>query len=427
MTTLLATGATARRARTGVLTAQLVASLGLATGAAAGGLLAEHVVGGPSAAGAPLGALVLGAGAAALPLSRIMAARGRVLGLRIGYLVAAAGAAVVVLSAVTLSLPLLVAGNFLVGAGNSSVMLSRYVLADMAEPHGRARAMGTSMLAVAAGAVLGPALLGPSAALSAALGLPDAAGLYVLALGAFLVAPAFLATVREGGLRSSHNQVRHVTEQLSTEAHSRRGPVRASAVYGVLVLGAANLSMASMMAVVPVHLHHEGHGLHGVGLLVSAHVAAMFVASPLIGRLVDRFGSRPVAVSGGLVLVVVGLLPSLVVVHSTTVATGVLVLLGLGWSIQVISGSAMLTNGLPVRRRANGEASGEIAMSIGAALGCLVLAGPLSALGGLPLLAAAVVPLNLALVIALSTPRAVRARRQNSATATVPSPTPAAA
>jgi MFS family permease len=398
MTDLLTTRA-ARKARGGVLSAQLVASLGLATGAAAGGLLAEHVVGGPSAAGAPLGALVLGAGAAALPLSRIMAVRGRVLGLRIGYLVAAVGAAVVLLAAVSLSLPLLVAGNFLVGAGNSSVMLSRYVLADMAGPHGRARAMGTSMLAVAAGAVLGPALLGPSAALSSVLGLPDAAGLYVLALLAFLVAPCLLTAFPDG---VSQARVRHVTETLSESVRGRRRVVSSSAVHGALVLGAANLTMASMMAVVPVHLHHSGSGLHGVGMVVSIHVAAMFVASPLIGRLVDRFGSSPVAVAGGVVLVAVGLLPSLVAVHSLATASGLLVLLGLGWSTQVIAGSAMLTNGLPAGSRATGEAAGEIAMSAGAALGCLVLAGPLSALGGLALLAAAAVPLNLALVLALS-------------------------
>jgi MFS family permease len=395
MTDLLTTHAV-RKARGGVLSAQLVASLGLATGAAAGGLLAEHVVGGPSASGAPLGALVLGAGAAALPLSRIMAARGRVLGLRVGYLVAAVGAAVVLLAAVSLSLPLLVAGNFLVGAGNSSVMLSRYVLADMAGPHGRARAMGTSMLAVAAGAVLGPALLGPSAALSSVLGLPDAAGLYVLALVAFVAAPCLLTTFPDG---VSRTQVRHVA---AVQERGRRRLVGTSTVHGALVLGAANLTMASMMAVVPVHLHHSGSGLHGVGMVVSVHVAAMFVASPLIGRLVDRFGGRPVAVAGGVLLVLVGLLPSLVAVHSLATAAGLLVLLGLGWSTQVIAGSAMLTHSLPTGSRAKGEAAGEIAMSAGAALGCLVLAGPLSTLGGLALLAAAAVPLNLALVLALS-------------------------
>jgi MFS family permease len=406
MTDLLTTRAE-RKAKGGVLGAQLVASLGLATGAAAGGLLAEHVVGGPSAAGAPLGALVLGAGAAALPLSRIMAARGRVMGLRIGYLVAAAGAAVVLLAAVSLSLPLLVAGNFLVGAGNSSVMLSRYVLADMAGPHGRARAMGTSMLAVAAGAVLGPALLGPSSAVSTVLGLPDAAGLYVLALVAFLAAPGLLTTLPDGGPQA---RVRHAAETLSEGVAGRRRLVSSAAVYGVLVLGAANLTMASMMAVVPVHLHHSGNGLHGVGMVVSLHVAAMFVASPLIGRLVDRFGSRPVAVTGGLVLVLVGLLPSLVAVHSLASASGLLVILGLGWSTQVIAGSAMLTSGLPAGRRATGEAAGEIAMSVGAAVGCLVLAGPLTALGGLALLAAAAVPLNLALVVTLSLRRVLGLR-----------------
>jgi MFS family permease len=313
----------------------------------------------------------------------------------------------VLLAAVSLSLPLLVAGNFLVGAGNSSVMLSRYVLADMAGPHGRAQAMGTSMLAVAAGAVLGPALLGPSAALSSVLGLPDAAGLYVLALVAFLAAPCLLTRFPDG---ASQARVRRLAETLSVEVRDRRRLLTSSTVHGALVLGAANLTMASMMVVVPVHLHHSGNGLHGVGMVVSVHVGAMFVASPLIGRLVDRFGSRSVAVTGGMLLVLVGLLPSLVAVHSLATATGLLVLLGLGWSTQVIAGSAMLTSGLPAPRRATGEAAGEIAMSAGAALGCLVLAGPLSALGGLALLAAAAVPLNLALVLSLSLRRLVRVR-----------------
>lgn len=51
----------------------------------------------------PVGAMVLGAGVSAIPLSRVMARLGRARGLRAGYLIAAGGAGAVVLSALSSS------------------------------------------------------------------------------------------------------------------------------------------------------------------------------------------------------------------------------------------------------------------------------------------------------------------------------------
>lgn len=56
--------------------------------------------------------------------------------------------------------------------------------------------------------------------------------------------------------------------------------------------------MTAIMAVIPVHLTHHGHGLHLVGGLVGVHVAGMFCPSPLSGWLADHVGGDRVRGAG---------------------------------------------------------------------------------------------------------------------------------
>jgi MFS family permease len=74
----------------------------------------------------------------------------------------------------------------------------------------------------------------------------------------------------------------------------------------LLVLAFANLAMVGVMAVAPVHLHAHGAGMGMIGLLVGAHIAAMYLPSPLSGWLADTLGARAVAGAGALLLVAAG-------------------------------------------------------------------------------------------------------------------------
>lgn len=390
---------TPSRVRPLLLGAQAIAALALASGSAGAGLLAAHITGDPTSSTLPVGALVVGAGVSAMPLTRMMARRGRSQGLSSGYLLAASGAGLVITSAALGSLVLLLLGHLLIGAGNTAVMLTRYVIADMADEAHRARAIGTSLLVVAAGAVSGPLLLGPAAGASTRFGLPDSAGLYIVAVALFTLAA--LIPVRAGVEVSAGGPPRRDAISSEAEPHPGNDGDRRSEAHGLATLGAANLTMVSVMAVVPVHLHHHGSNLRGVGMALSAHIAAMFVASTLWGRMADRFGPTPVAAIGVTGLVLAGILPALGGADSLGAAAVLLVLLGLGWNALVVAGSAILSQGASLRRRMTLQARGEVAMSVGAAVGCFAFAGPLLDLGGLPLLAAATVPLNLLLLAAL--------------------------
>ncbi|MCX5203258.1 MFS transporter [Streptomyces sp. NBC_00237] len=387
-----------------LLAAQAVGALGLAAGGTAGALMAEEVLGSAAFTALPLGLLVLGSALSAPPLTAMMRRYGRAAGLTAGYALATAGAVLVIVAAADTGPAALLLGSLLLGTGNNAVMLGRYVAADGAPPGRTARAMSTAMTAVTVGAVVGPALLGPSGTVARALGLPDTAGLYLLAAAAFPTAAALTLRL--------HHRLRHAGTRLAAQGGSPRGDRvadkaggrtataaggrrRGGAALALLLLGVANLTMVTAMGVTPVHLHAHDWPLGSVGLLVAAHVALMFGPSALSGRLCDRIGARNVALLGTVVQLSALPLVASAGTGSTWTTVPGLLLLGLGWNLQLISGSALVVQRSRGARRHRAEGIGESAMGVGAVAGTLGLAGPLLTAGGLPLLCLALGALTL--------------------------------
>ena len=111
----------------------------------------------------------------------------------------------------------------------------------------------------------------------------------------------------------------------------------------------------------PLHMRDHGHAELST-LVISLHVLGMFGLSPLVGRWADRFGRiRALAVgatilgTGTLAAVVAGYVPGLIFIG--------LFLLGLGWSFALISGSALLTESVPVEERVGAQGLSDVAMS----------------------------------------------------------------
>jgi MFS family permease len=396
-----------RRTMRVLVAAQLLGALGLAAGGTAGALLAERLTGSAAAAGLPLSLLVLGSGVGAVAVARVMRDHGRRVGLAAAYLAGTAGAALVVAAAGWESWPLLLAGSLLLGGGNTAVMLARYAAADLASHRGRA--ISTVVTAASVGAVAGPNLLGPAGPLAEAVGLPAPTGLFLLAIPAFAAAAVvLLAFLRPDPLRVATATARSAGQP----AAAGRGEL--AVLLGdhhirlaLLVLAIANLTMVGVMAVAPVHLHHHGAAMGTIGLIVGAHIAAMYLPSPVTGRLADAFGARVVAGVGGLLLLAAG--AAAAVAGSSRVGVVVsLLLLGVGWNAGLIGGSALLRDA-PVSPslRTRAEGLGELGMGAAAGVGGggagLLLAG--GGFGLLGLVAAAPCLLLLAAV-------AVGARRR---------------
>lgn len=358
-----------------LVVAQVLGSVGLAAGGTAGGLLAQDITGSAAAAGLPLAVLVFGAGISAVAVTRLMDRAGRRVGLAVAHLGGAIGAGAALAAAALRSWPLLLAGCVLLGAGTTAVMLARYAAADVASRRGGS--ISTVLAAATVGAVAGPNLLGPAGSTAQSLGLPEAAGLFLLAipafLGASLVLVAFLrpdplhvaraAALSNEPLASGEQPVPRRKGVLATVL--RNGQLRRA----VFVLALINLTMVGMMAVAPVHLHDHGAGMDLVGLMVSAHIAAMYLPSPVAGRLADTIGGGTVAGVGALLLIGAGVTAALAG-SSRAWIMAALLLLGIGWNAGLVGGSAMLRDA-PVQSslRIHAEGIGELGMGAGAAVG----------------------------------------------------------
>ncbi|AZM49913.1 MFS transporter [Streptomyces sp. WAC 06738] len=399
-----------RRALTVLFAAQVLSGAGLAAGVVNGALLAQDMLGSTSLAGL-LGALATaGAALAAAVVGRLSDAYGRRPGLAAGYLAGAVGSAGAVAAAVAGSPALLFAAMVVYGAGTATNLQARYAGADLAAPAHRGRAVSTVLVATTLGGVAGPNLAVPAGDLGAALGVPRLSGLFLVSAAAYGAAalvlavwlrpdPLLLARELDAAEDAAAPPAAEPGAALGAEPGAkppvgRHGP---GVLPGALVMVVTQLVMVAIMTMTPVHMHANGHGTAASGLVIAVHIGAMYLPAPLSGWLVDRRGPLVVAVAAGLAMLAAGVVAA-TTAGSTAVFAVALALLGLGWSLGLVSGTAMVTSAIPPATRARTQGLVDVAISAAGAGGGLasgaVVAGagyPLLTVGG-GILALAVVP-----------------------------------
>ncbi|WP_458247251.1 MFS transporter [Streptomyces sp. MAI_2237] len=367
-----------RRVLAVLVTSQILSGAGLAAGVTVGALLAQDILGSTDLAGLPSALFTAGSALAAVAVGRISQAHGRRPGLAAGYLTGAVGSAGVIAAAVADNPVLLFIALFVYGAGTATNLQARYAGADLAAPAHRARAVSTVLVATTLGGVVGPNLAAPTGNLARHLGIPALAGPFLLAGTAYALAALVLAVwLRPDPLLLARTlDLRQPTE--ATPAR-RGGP---GLIPGSLTMILTQLVMVAIMTMTPVHMHDHGHGTAASGLVIAIHVGAMYLPSPLTGRLVDRHGPQAVAVASGLTLLAAG----------TTAAAA---------PEGLVSGTAMITNAVPLATRAKTQGTVDVAIAIAGATGGLS-SGVVVAAAGYPVLALAGGVLALAVLPAIA-------------------------
>ncbi|MER8010302.1 MFS transporter [Streptomyces sp. NPDC094149] len=371
-----------RRVLAVLVSSQILSGAGLAAGVTVGALLAQDMLGSTDLAGLPSALFTAGSALAAVAVGRISQARGRRPGLAAGYLTGAVGSAGVIAAAVADSPVLLFIALFLYGAGTATNLQARYAGADLAAPAHRARAVSTVLVATTLGGVVGPNLAAPTGSLARHLGIPALAGPFLLAGVAYALAALVLTVwLRPDPLLLA----RSLDLRQPTEASPARtgGP---GLIPGSLTMILTQLVMVAIMTMTPVHMHDHGHGTAASGLVIAIHVGAMYLPSPLTGRLVDRHGSKTVAVASGLTLLAAGITAAVAPEDSVAVLALALALLGLGWNLGLVSGTSMITDAVPLATRAKTQGTVDVAIAIAGATGGLS-SGVVVAAAGYPVLA----------------------------------------
>ncbi|MBJ7470884.1 MAG: MFS transporter [Solirubrobacteraceae bacterium] len=409
-----------------VFAAQIFSGAGLAAGITVGALLAEEMIGRSGVGGLPTALFTIGSAAAALLVGRLTQRSGRRPGLAAGYAVGAIGGAGVVAAATIDSVGLLLVSLLLYGSGVATNLQARYAGADLVAPARRGRAVSTVLVATTLGGVIGPNTVEFTGGLATDLGTPALAGPFMLATVAYTVAalvvavllrPDPLLTARRlaavdapaapvGKPDGTSGLARSAVSAASTPG-ARTGPAQAAesdaARRSLLMLGAAamiitQVVMVAVMTMTPIHMRDHGHSLSDTGLVISIHIAAMFLPSPITGRLVDQVGRKPVIAAGGATLAAAGLLAAAAPADSMVLLTFALALLGLGWNLGLVGGTALVTDATPLAQRARTQGNVDLGVALSGAAGGLgsgfIVAGTsyalLSLLGGA--LALAILP-----------------------------------
>ncbi|MDP9841254.1 MFS transporter [Streptosporangium lutulentum] len=169
--------------------------------------------------------------------------------------------------------------------------------------------------------------------------------------------PASIAK-REGTLRTAWRALRDT-------------PVARRALVAIAV---SHTAMVSVMSMTPVHLDHGGATYTIIGVVISLHIAGMYIFSPVVGWLADRIGRIQVMTLGMGLLLAAAVLAGGAGPHDVAQVTAGLALLGVGWSCGLISGSAMISEAVPLRHRPAVQGLSDLVMNVCGATGT-VLAG----------------------------------------------------
>ncbi|GAA4975941.1 MFS transporter [Actinoplanes utahensis] len=354
-----------------VMASQVFSGAGLAAGVTVGALLAEQMLGAGALAGMAAALSTGGSAVAALAVGRLSQRLGRRSGLVAGYAAGALGAAGVVVAAALDSVVLLLISLFAYGAGTATNLQARYAGADLAAPERRGRAVSAVLVTTTVGAVIGPNLVAAGGRAAEHFGLPALAGLFALAAVAYAFAGVILfLLLRPDPLLASRAPQAHAIPAVTATA-APAGTASRGVIAGAATMILSQLVMVAVMTMTPVHMRAHGHDLAATGLVISLHIAAMYLPSLVTGILVDRVGRAPVAVASGVTLLAAGLVAASAPDDSVALLSAALILLGLGWNLGLVAGTAMITDAAPVEGRARIQGNVDLLIALAGAGGGL--------------------------------------------------------
>ncbi|MFI5502329.1 MFS transporter [Nocardia asteroides] len=381
-----------------LVAAQVLSGAGLAAGITVGALLAQDMLDSTSLAGLPSALFTAGSAVAAVAVGRLSQARGRRPGLAAGYLTGAIGSLGVIAAAVMDNPLLLFVALFVYGAGTATNLQARYAGADLATESHRGRAVSTVLVATTVGGVVGPNLAAPTGELARVLGIPYLAGPFLLAALAYGLAAAVLAAwLRPDPLLLARDLSTEQPPDTATHATSASVQASRGIAVGGFVMALTQLVMVAIMTMTPVHMLAHGHSTAAAGMVIAVHVGAMYLPSPLTGWLVDRYGRLPVAGASGVTLLAAGTLAALAPSDSAALLALALALLGLGWNLGLVAGTAIITDTVPLATRARTQGAVDVSIAIAGATGGMG-SGLMVAATSYPILALAGGALALAVV-----------------------------
>ncbi|ALV45641.1 hypothetical protein MB46_09225 [Arthrobacter alpinus] len=329
----------------------------------------------------------------------------------VGAITVIAGGFLSAFAVATHSFALFCLGTALTGGYRAVGGFLRFVASEYAQPATRERALALVMYGGIAAAALGPfaAVAASHAALQPYLGsCPLIAALGVVALVLALTMPPATGNTEEA------------KQPAIAIRRQARNPQFQQAV---LVLAGSGLVMTLVMATGPLANDHAGHSSAMGASMIQWHLIGMFAPSALSAQLLKRCGNFGTNLAGGFIMALGCILGVFFSSGAAMIAT--LTLVGVGWNVLFVAGSALLLRSYPQGRGAKLQGFADGSTAAVSATGSFAAAWLLQSVGwgGVNLLGAATVAALLVALAVLTWQNGPRLSQQLKAGPTLPSRT----
>ncbi|GAA2134406.1 MFS transporter [Glycomyces algeriensis] len=362
---------------------QVLGGLAVGIGIAVGALLIEEMTGSATFTGLAQSLFVGGSALVVVPAVRITERFGRRGGLAFGYGCAVVGTLIVAAAIHLGSAVLATAGYFLLGAASFAGLQSRYAAADLAPAARRGSHLSLIVWATTIGSVAGPSLAGVAERVwTGWFGGPAYVGSMVaIGLLCLLTAAVILVFLRPDPLLTA----REISGETDAPRRSiadgyRTAKANPAVRTGVVAAALGHFVMVGVMAMTAVHIKHgmadPKEALSVVGVILGLHIGGMYAFAPIIGRLVDKHGARPVLIAGTALLVAACTVSGSSPADDHVRLPIGLVLLGVGWSAMTVGSAALVTGAITPAERPSTQGFSDLIMGL-AAMAAGLASGPI--------------------------------------------------
>jgi MFS family permease len=322
------------------------------------------------------------------PLSLLMGRYGRRIGFLVGGLLAMIGGIIGAASLFVASFALLCVAHALLGAALACYLYFRFAAAEVVPDRWQPVAISLVLTSGLVAAFVGPQIFILAKDAFAPVPL---AGAYAAISAVTLLGLVPLAFVRIPHPVQAISRLR--PDRTQTFAILKRGPVLTAVGVGAVSQG----TMVLLMAPTPLAMTGCGYSEALAGDVVRWHVVAMFAPSFITGFIIKLLGTKPVMVTG-LVLLIASALTAAsgVSLHHFY---GALILLGVGWNFGFIGATNLLASAVSAAERPVIQGVNDTLIAL-ASTACVFASGAIVTTQGWTVLAIAALPI-LVVVLAL--------------------------
>jgi len=252
----------------------------------------------------------------------------RYVSLSITFFVGGLGGLISLYSLIIDSFSLLLVGAFILGIGHSATLQTRYAASFVSSDKFKATSLALAVWFSVFGSVFGPRLVSSYSNFFYNLYGSDLIVGYVIAMFGMSIAGLAITTLTSKTSLLRQAQLKDLN--ISNESTKYKDGNLLS-----LLLVLNHFVMVVVMSATPLHVKDIGETVQLVGVIISYHTLGMFLLSPILGKLVDKYGFRNFTFIGSGILLISC---SLTFFNSSPIYLKIgLYLLGLGWNFNYVA------------------------------------------------------------------------------------------